>query len=473
MNAFHCSALALVMLAAAGAAQAQSVRHGRLELVWGDGAPGHAGPREPLLALVDRDGLRERIDIEAARRVVGDLYGLYGREVEMTLAPAPWPDGRLVPASIVASPFQLDAAAAPRVAGSQPWVTLLCRFSDSSGEVPEQPAYFSEMLSNNPGRLDHYWREVSYGKVDLLGSEVAGWFMLPFPRSHYVPDDPDCFVDERRADLDALWEDCTAAADAAIDFSPFAGINTMYDNDLDGCAWGGGHHATLDGVTKVWYSTWEPPWGYASEAPLAHEMGHGFGLPHANNSDLDGDPYDNPWDVMSDAWDNAVGDQVYGWQPKHIGIWSRDHLGWIDDARKLTVAADGRFANILLDRASLANSTHVQMIVVTLPAPEPASHYYVIETRKRGGKYEAALAGNAVIIHEVRTGRTEPAWSVDAAVPPADVSNNPGSMFVVGESWTAPGNAFMVSVTGSTQDGFVLDLQRGDDPDRIFRDGFD
>ncbi len=471
MKSILWSALAFAV-GAAGTAQAQSMRYGYLELVWGDAARGHASPREPMLMIADGHGGRERIDLDAARRVVGDLHALYGREVAMTLAPAPWPDGRLVPASIVVPSVQLNAPVKPLVAGSQPWVTLLCRFSDTAGDPPLPPDYFSGMLSNDPGRLDHYWREVSYDKVDLVGSEVAGWFTLPHPRSYYVPDGASCGTD-LRADLDALWADCTAVADDEVDFSPFVGINTMYDGELDGCAWGGGHTATLDGVTKLWYSTWEPPWGYANEAPLAHEMGHGFGLPHANNSDLDSDPYDNPWDVMSDAWDNAVGDPIFGWQPKHIGIWSRDRLGWVDDARKLTLAADGALTNIVLDRASLLGSTHVQMIVVTLPAPEPASHYYVIEARKRGGKYEAALAGNAVIIHEVRTNRNEPAWSVDAAVPPADVSNNPESMFVVGESWTAPGNAFTLRVTGATQDGFVLDLQRGNEADRIFRNGFD
>ena len=204
-------------------------------------------------------------------------------------------------------------------------------------------------------------------------------------------------------------------------------------------------------------------------------MGHGFGLPHANNSDEDGDPYDNPWDNMSDSWDNATGNgnETYGWLPKHINIWSRDDLGWVDAARKLTIAADGANNGIVLDRASLIGSTNRQMIVVTLPAPEPATHYYVIEARKKVGTYELNLAGDAVIIHEVDTNRLEPSWSVDAQVPPADTSNNEGSMFKVGESWTAPGAAFKVDVVAATADGFVLNLLRGANPDLIFANGFD
>jgi hypothetical protein len=58
-------------------------------------------------------------------------------------------------------------------------------------------------------------------------------------------------------------------------------------------------------------------------------------------------------------------------------------------------------------------------------------------------------------------------------VPPANVSNNEGSMFKVGESWTAPGNAFTVSVAATSAEGFVLNLQRGALSDLIFKNGFD
>lgn len=268
---------------------------------------------------------------------------------------------------------QISGVATPlAVTDAQPWVTLLCKFPDVAAE-PQPLSYFSMMLSNATGRLDDYWREVSYNKINIVGSQAYGWFTLPHPRSYYVPADANC--SSSRANLDALFADCTGVADATVNFSPFVGINTMYNEELDGCAWGGGEYATLDGVHKLWYTTWEPPWGYTHEAPLAHEMGHGFGLPHANNSDGDGDTYDNPWDVMSDSWDNATGSAVgtYGWLPKHLNVWSRDKLGWIDAARKLTISTNGLYSDIVLDRASLIGSTNRQMIVVTLPSPQPAT----------------------------------------------------------------------------------------------------
>ena len=75
--------------------------------------------------------------------------------------------------------------------------------------------------------------------------------------------------------------------------------------------------------------TWNPPWSFRNLAPLAHEMGHGYGLPHSDNSDGDDDTYDNPWDLMSDAWRNAVSDATHGLLPKQLNMAQRDRLGWV------------------------------------------------------------------------------------------------------------------------------------------------
>jgi hypothetical protein len=104
----------------------------------------------------------------------------------------------------------------------------------------------------------------------------------------------------------------------------------------------------------------------------------------------------------------------------------------------------------------------------------PSSHYYVIETRRAGvagDVYDYDLAGSAVIVHEVDTTRQEPAWSVDAQTPPADVANDAGSMFKSGETWTAPNGTLGVSVTAASGSGFVVSVTRAED-DLIFRSSF-
>ncbi|MEO8673479.1 MAG: hypothetical protein ABI411_19355 [Tahibacter sp.] len=454
-------------LLAMGAAQAATLE-GSLELIWGDAAPGSVAAVAPFRAsVVDDAGQRHELDPEAARAAAGDLYALQGQRVAVQM-----PDAAMN-AGFPVAPLRIDRAPeSPRsaqpapdaVVGTQVWVTILCKFSDIATE--QQPlAFFSNQYANSSGRLDHYWREVSYDKINLVGSSAYGWFNLPQPRTFYTPSG-------QSTNLNKLFDDCTAAANATVNFAAnggVAGINMMFNGDLDGYAWGGSRFAVLDGISRSWRSTWNPPWSFSNLAPLTHEMGHGFGLPHANNSDHDSNPYDNPWDVMSDAWSNGAHDATYGTIAKHISVYSRDRLGWIDTSRKLTVNSDGTQSGIVLDRASLAGSTHTQMIVVTLAGA--ATHYYTLEARKRVGTYEPSLAGDAVIIHEVDTTRGEPAWSVDASVPPADTANNEGSMFKVGETYSAPSSVFSVRIDSATADGFVVTINRT--ADRIFMNRFD
>lgn len=463
---------AALLCATAFAAQPGLELQGNLELVWGDSAPDAASHGDRLIGnLVLDDGRRIALDVDSARFAAGDLYALQGHRIAVVAAANAGSGVESSAATllraetiVLAEPVR-PVAAANSVTGSQPWVTIACKFNDITAE-PKDLAYFQAMLSDSPGRLDDYWRLVSHGKVNVAGSAAYGWFTLPHPRSYYVPSGGS-------ADLAKLFTDCTSVANPTVDFSGFIGINQMFNGDLDGFAWGGNRSATLDGKSGLWSVTWEPPWAYQNEAPLAHEMGHGFGLPHANNSDLDSDPYDNPWDVMSDWRADATSDLTFGTLPKHINIYHRDRLGWIDAARKLTIGSAGIWANLSLDAAEIDSSTNLQMIVVTLPGAA-ATHYYTIEARRAGDAgdaYDRNLAGSAVIVHEIDTTRKEPAWSVDAQSPPANVADDPGSMFVAGESWAAPGGAFFVSVTATTQTGFVVSVDRAS-ADLIFRDGF-
>ena len=263
-----------------------------------------------------------------------------------------------------------------------------------------------------------------------------------------------------KADLGKLFTECVAAHDANVNFAlngGVQGVNMMFNGDLDGFAWGGGRCALLDGVNKCWSTTWNPPWSFGNLAPLSHEMGHAYGLPHANNADADSDPYDNPWDVMSDAWNNAVSNATYGSLPKHINVYSRNRLGWVATARKRTVAAGAGAASVTMDRISLPGSSNTQMLILNYP--EQSSRYYTVEVRKRTGSYENRLAGDEVIIHEVLTSRGEPAWSMDADKPPANRANNEGSMFKVGETWISPDYAFRVKVESQTAEGFVVTVR--------------
>jgi len=451
-----CAAATVLMLLALQA-QAQIVQ-GQLQLQWGDprGDTGRAKPASKLrVALVTDAGERHALDPAQAKFAAGDLYALANRRVAIDFAA----DLRgkvqaIVPADNLGQSYDpavplKTGPAAKAVAGTTRWVTVACKFSDIATEQ-KTVEFFRGQYGTLAGQLGHYWPEVSYGKISLAGSDAYGWFTLPQPRSFYITGEGD-----GKANLDKLFEDCAAAADPTVNFTGVQGINMMFNGDLDGFAWGGSACGPLEGVAnRCIRNTWNPPWSFNNLAPLAHEMGHGYGLPHSDNSDGDDDPYDNPWDVMSDGWRNAVSNATYGSLPKHINIYQRDRLGWVDAARKLTLVAGGPRLTVNLDAASLAGSLNTQMVVFTVP--QEAGVLYTLEARKRSGAYEANLAGNAVIIHRVVNGGM--AYSVDATVPAANVANNEGSMFKAGETWVSPYSAIWVTVESESATGFVVSV---------------
>lgn len=443
--------------------------HGYLEMIWRDTSPEAGALKSRFSAnLVTSDNRRIKLDPDSLRASVPDIHRLQGRYIALTpgndaASLKALSEGGNVPLKVAAITSEAPLASTPPVVGSHPWASILCKYADKATE-PKSPAYFEGLFSDVPGRIGDFWRTVSYGKLDVAGSKVTPtWLTLPHPREHYSTKDLSGF---ETADLDALFKDCTKAAQGVLDIDDFVGIHLMFNDevelsDIGAVALGGRWGLIRDGRWHTWQVTWEPPWGYANAAPLAHEMGHGLGLPHANNSDGDSDPYDNPWDVMSDAWSNAIVNLTYGYIPKHLNTYHRDVLGWVDPARKLTIDSHGDHPRIALDFASLANATNPQLIIVTLPG-EPATHYYTLEARQRSGLFDGGLAGTAVIIHEVDTTRNEPSWSVDATSPPADVSNNRGSMFRKGDRWEAPNSAFSLTVDSATTTGFVVSIKRAE-----------
>ena len=467
--------LILTVLTACLAASAANAadferRTGWLTLVWGDPAPGSAEAGRQALLLTEDSGRTVELSVSSELlRIHGGALAWNGRRVEVTTVASP--------PGLTAAPREPLAVAAVRflptaespdggVSGSQPWVSILCKFQDIGAE-PENLAFFQNMYANQPGGLDHYWREVSYDAIDVVGSTAIDWVVLPNIQTFYVPTPGS----GSNANLTALFNDCTAAADPFVDFSnggdPFVGINQMFNGLLDCCAWGGGFFATLDGVSKVWRTTWEPPWGYADEAVIGHEMGHGFGLPHANNSDGDGNPYDTPWDVMSAATSYAVNDATYGRLGKHVLAYHKhDLLGWIPPGQVFEVPGTGVF-DVTLDNMALATTPNHRIARIPIAG---SSRFYTVETRKQVG-YDGAVPDDAVIICEVQPGRSEPAWTVDADVPPATFSDNEGSMWKVGETFADPGAEIQVAVLGATVDGFEVRITVGSDV--IFTDGFE
>jgi M6 family metalloprotease-like protein len=419
---------------------------GRLEILWADGQPG-TGLSETHYRLVRPGEPDVELQFGAALPLPIDQL-LRARDHWVTLSGAWLADGFRVAGVTTVQSADPAPVSAPLVSGSQPWVSVMCKFNDVAAE-PKNAAYFQTMYGSTYPLLDHYWREQSYNLVNIVGStSTIQWYTLPHPRSYYIYDmNGDSKLD---ADLNRLTNDCTAVADSAINYTAFLGINLMFNANLDNYAWGGSRYMTLDGSNRRWYMTWEPPWGYDDITVIAHEMGHGFGLPHSsfNRSSV----YDNRWDVMSDTWTDCgnLSDATYGCLGQHTIAYHKDLEGWL--AGKQASVSAGNQQTFTLEQ--LAQPQTANLLLIKIPI-QGSSQFYTVEVRRKVG-YDVKLPGQAVILHLIDPSQGIPAQLIDP-----DGDNNTGdagAMWLPGETFSDATNAIWVRVDSATATGFVVTI---------------
>ena len=178
-----------------GQPSGQTTLNGTLTVLWGDPVPGASS--EPLVRamLTERAGQEHELAFDpGVLEAAGGLRALDRREVTLTArAPLAQPQAAISSPLVVTGVALSDAADAIQadeqpITGPQPWVTILCRFGDSTGLTPKPVSYYQGLMGGAAPGLDHYWREVSYDMINLTGSVVVGWYNLPQPRSSLLHD---------------------------------------------------------------------------------------------------------------------------------------------------------------------------------------------------------------------------------------------------------------------------------------------
>jgi len=413
---------------------------GTISVIFGDDV-NLAGDGEIMTFFTNDEG--EMMPVATAHDA--DLLAYNGDTVSIEYMQRSVSNNDYLPAEIYISEISVIQSddAQNGVTGNTRWVNIACRFGDMTDETPREMDYFENILVNEAPGMDDYWRTTSAQLVNIEGSNAYGWYNLPRTKAEYLR----MAAANTGAALKALMTDCTNAAIEAegVDFTQYGGINMMLNDTFGCCAWGGRMALTIGGQNISFRTTWLPPWAFNSLHVIAHEMGHGWGLPHSSGPY--GKVYDSAWDVMSGGNSNhtdaicRIGNDLGCWQVGTIGF-HLAMLGWIPD-EQMVVVADGESATIEIDPLTTLETSDGTMVIFV---PISGNTFYTVEARAFID-YDRNLPGEAVVLHQVVPGRSSPAHVVDA-----DNNGNPndeGAMWRVGETFTDSRAGITISVVAN------------------------
>lgn len=430
--------------------QVNEIKSGVFNTIWGDAvADGESAPQIPKFFLSNDAGTIELTIEPRVLQAAGGINAVDRKQVsvagiaELKSDSSEW--AFRAERITVEKTQENEEQNANADLASRKFVNILCRFADSTGTTPKEPSYYAGLMGNIRPGLDHFYREISYNNIDLLGTETHGWYNLPQPLSYYYAGGG------ATPNFQRLTNDCAAQADAVVDFSTIHGINFFYNQNFGCCAWGGSITATLDGVTRAFPATWMPSGG-TFQSILAHEIGHSFGWQHSANAL--GTTYQSGWDVMSQDRYNAAAstDPVYGVVGQNTISYNLDKVGWIAPSRKYTAGFGTE--TITLERLSQPGASGYLMAQIPING---TTDFYTVEARYRVG-YDAKLPNDAIVIHRVIPSRLDDAWVVDP-----DGNSNPmdaGGQWLPGEIFTDFTNRIRISVDSATATGFVITITK-------------
>ncbi len=246
--------------------------------------------------------------------------------------------------------------------------------------------FFNENYHMNgdgtPDSVNSWVQEVSYGKAWLTG-DVYGWYTLDFA------DFGLCYFVTNYANENGILYSALNAANSEVNFMEYDRIIIVFPEtfcDFAGMATGGmiSNLATPDGSKDYSLIAINGVSGI-DNGVVVHELGHNFGLGHANyldcGNEVIGDQcgiieYGDPFDLMG----GATLIEFFGFMSGHYSTYNKKVVGWLDEENIFEASDD-----VYLIEPLETMSDGIKSLKV--PIPNTENSYYVEYRRPIGYDY--------------------------------------------------------------------------------------
>jgi hypothetical protein len=297
-----------------------------------------------------------------------------------------------------------------------PWAVLLCKFKDdrrSFFTINKQDVE-AMFTAHDIENVLTFWRDASYGAIEMGGSKVFGWLTLNQNQVDYVGSGANS---PGRWDLVAWAKQ--AASDAGIDLAPFYGVTVYMSTPTD--LWGSPGTVVCDIASRL--------------SEVLQEYGHGYGLQHSRSVAVPQD-YTNPFCIMSGMTfgdtDPTFTDRFGASGPLLCSPYV-EAAGWFSTAQIARLATNGTHPAVTTLRLSpLAGATRPNPQVAIFGLNVPYETTYFIEFRS--GEWDRGMAQDQVVIHQ----RRPDDFAYFAGNIPTSVGSVNGVTLLPGSSWVDP-----------------------------------
>jgi hypothetical protein len=269
------------------------------------------------------------------------------------------------------------------------WALLRCKFSDVSTTPQNDDFYRRLFLRHGTGGAADYFRDVSYGRIDITGSYLSPWRSIPNKLSE----------SEGRGGTLSRYDAIEACLTAqGVDAETYGGRVLVLFNAEDSYAGATGNGALID------------PNNY-NVTTIAHEMLHVYGLGHSWD-DTDNQrcgswcaqpgEYQDGWDIMSNpGWYTFTGFNNGNSGPE-LNAAFKSGLAWLPSSRVHTLTpVSGTRKSATVRLAALNRPEADGALMVRINAFADTSRYYTVELRQKSG-WDRGIPGDAVLVHTLQ-----------------------------------------------------------------------